>query len=164
MKVSDWPLSEKDRGLAGGMAHVCPVSEEDRMAAAKADLQKEIQVKVNACGLATDGKCRGENFLLFSSIFFSLSKSYSRWQQALQGVQASFSPTMLSSSSWGNPRHLQAGGICNPFRESWAYRRTFSQMDISGTPPGSNCSKPISKSVRLCFVNSLIFCCSVKIM
>lgn len=35
---SDWPLSEKDLGRAGGMAHVCPVSEEDKMAAAKADL------------------------------------------------------------------------------------------------------------------------------
>lgn len=42
MKDSDWPLSEKDLGLAGGMAHVCPVSEDDRMAAAKADLQMEI--------------------------------------------------------------------------------------------------------------------------
>lgn len=41
MKDSD-PLSEKDLSLAGGMAHVCPVSEEDRMAAAKADLQMEI--------------------------------------------------------------------------------------------------------------------------
>lgn len=40
LKVLDWPLSEKDLGLAGGMAHVCPVSEDDRMAAAKADLWK----------------------------------------------------------------------------------------------------------------------------
>lgn len=37
-KDSDWSLSEKDLGRAGGMAHVCPVSEEDKMAAAKADL------------------------------------------------------------------------------------------------------------------------------
>ncbi len=37
-KDSDWPLSEKDLGRAGGMAHVCPVSEDDKMAAAKADL------------------------------------------------------------------------------------------------------------------------------
>lgn len=134
MKVSDWPLSEKDRGLAGGMAHVCPVSEEDRMAAAKADLRKEIQAKVNACGLATDFKCRGGNFPQFSSFFFSLSEFYSQWQQA------SFSPTMLYSSSWGTPRHLQAGGICNPFGESLAYRRTFAQMDMPVTPPGNNCS------------------------
>lgn len=40
-KDSDRSLSEKDLGLAGGRAHVCPVSEEDKMAAAKADLQKE---------------------------------------------------------------------------------------------------------------------------
>lgn len=40
-KDSDWPLSEKDLGRAGGMAHVCPVSEEDKMAAAKADLRVE---------------------------------------------------------------------------------------------------------------------------
>lgn len=39
MKVSDCSVSEKDLGRAGGMAHVCPVSDEDRMAAAKADLQ-----------------------------------------------------------------------------------------------------------------------------
>lgn len=38
MKDSDLSLSEKDLGLAGGMAHVCPVSEEDKMAAARADL------------------------------------------------------------------------------------------------------------------------------
>lgn len=41
LKVSDWPLSEKDLGLAGGMAQVCPVSEDDRMAAANADLWKQ---------------------------------------------------------------------------------------------------------------------------
>lgn len=35
---SDGWLSENDLGLAGGMAHVCPVREEDKMAAAKADL------------------------------------------------------------------------------------------------------------------------------
>ena len=38
MKDSDCSLSEKVLGLARGMAHVCPVSEEDKMAAAKADL------------------------------------------------------------------------------------------------------------------------------
>lgn len=38
VKVSDCSVSEKDLGRAGGMAHVCPVSDEDRMAAAKADL------------------------------------------------------------------------------------------------------------------------------
>lgn len=37
-KDSDWPLSEKDLGRTRGMAQVCPVSEEDKMAAAKADL------------------------------------------------------------------------------------------------------------------------------
>lgn len=42
-KDSDWPLSEKERGRAGGMAHVCPVSEDDKMAAAKADLSREEQ-------------------------------------------------------------------------------------------------------------------------
>lgn len=40
-KDSDWPLSEKDVGRTGGMAQVCPVSEEDKMAAAKADLWME---------------------------------------------------------------------------------------------------------------------------
>lgn len=44
LKVSDRPLSEKDLSLAGGMAHVCPVSEDDRMAAAKADLWKKEYV------------------------------------------------------------------------------------------------------------------------
>lgn len=39
MNTSDWLLSEKDLSLAGGMAHICPVREEDRMAAARADLQ-----------------------------------------------------------------------------------------------------------------------------
>lgn len=38
MKDSDRPLSEKDLGRTGGRAHACPVSEEDKMAAAKADL------------------------------------------------------------------------------------------------------------------------------
>lgn len=38
MKDSERSLSEKDLGRTGGMAHVCPVSEEDKMAAAKADL------------------------------------------------------------------------------------------------------------------------------
>lgn len=38
VKDSDWPLSDKDISRAGGMAHVCPVSEDDKMAAAKADL------------------------------------------------------------------------------------------------------------------------------
>lgn len=42
MKDSDWPLSEKDLGRMGGIAHVCPVSDEDQMAAAKADLEMEI--------------------------------------------------------------------------------------------------------------------------
>lgn len=38
VKDSDWPLSDTDISRAGGMAHVCPVSEDDKMAAAKADL------------------------------------------------------------------------------------------------------------------------------
>lgn len=47
VKMSDWLLSEKDLSLAGGIAHICPVSEEDRMAAAKADLQ--IKNIIRAC-------------------------------------------------------------------------------------------------------------------
>lgn len=39
MNTSDWLLSGEGSSLAGGIAHVCPVSEEDRMAAAKADLE-----------------------------------------------------------------------------------------------------------------------------
>lgn len=46
MKDSDWSLSERDLGRRGGMAHVCPVSEEDQMAAANADLWMEKQ---NTC-------------------------------------------------------------------------------------------------------------------
>lgn len=38
MKDSDRSLSENDLCRRGGMAHVCPVSDEDKMAAAKADL------------------------------------------------------------------------------------------------------------------------------
>lgn len=38
MKDCDRSLSDKDLGRVGGMAHVCPVSEDDKMAAAKADL------------------------------------------------------------------------------------------------------------------------------
>lgn len=43
VKFSDRLLSEKDMSLVGGIAHVCPVSEEDRMAAAKADLERKTQ-------------------------------------------------------------------------------------------------------------------------
>lgn len=43
MKFSDRLLSEKDLTLVGGIAHVWPVSEEDRMAAAKADLLRKTQ-------------------------------------------------------------------------------------------------------------------------
>lgn len=38
MKDSVRSVSEKDLGRIGGMAQVCPVSEEDKIAAAKADL------------------------------------------------------------------------------------------------------------------------------
>lgn len=38
MKDSDRSLSERDLGRAAGRAQVCPVSEDDKMAAAKADL------------------------------------------------------------------------------------------------------------------------------
>lgn len=48
VKMSDWLLSEKDLSLAGGIAHICPVSEEDRMAAAKADLQMKT-LPVSLC-------------------------------------------------------------------------------------------------------------------
>lgn len=57
LKVSDWPLSEKDLGLTGGMAHVCPVSEDDRMAAAKADLWKqEHQLRIQSA-VTKEGSC-----------------------------------------------------------------------------------------------------------
>lgn len=39
MNTSDWLRSGEESSLAGGIAHVCPVSEEERMAAAKADLE-----------------------------------------------------------------------------------------------------------------------------
>lgn len=36
--IDEWSLSEKDLGRLGGRAQVCPVKEEDKMAAAKTDL------------------------------------------------------------------------------------------------------------------------------
>lgn len=38
MKDSDRSLSENDLCRTGGMAHVCPVRDEEKMAAANADL------------------------------------------------------------------------------------------------------------------------------
>lgn len=46
-KDSERSVSEKDRGRVGGMAHVCPVREEERIAAANADLWMPAQALCN---------------------------------------------------------------------------------------------------------------------
>lgn len=61
VKMSDWLLSEKDLTLVGGIAHICPVSEEDRMAAAKADLQmktlsQHVLITMSNSDLQSQGK------------------------------------------------------------------------------------------------------------
>lgn len=65
VKMSDWLLSEKDLSLVGGIAHICPVSEEDRMAAAKADLQMKtlpepVFITCNCIGGNSDLKSQGK--------------------------------------------------------------------------------------------------------
>lgn len=62
VKMSDWLLSEKDLSLAGGIAHICPVSEEDRMTAAKADLQMKTlpEPVFITCNCNPDFKSQGK--------------------------------------------------------------------------------------------------------
>lgn len=62
MNTSDWLLSGEESSLAGGIAHVCPVSEEERMAAAKADL--ETSTSSGPVFITCDGNLQAKRFTL----------------------------------------------------------------------------------------------------
>lgn len=71
-----------------------------------------------------------QNFHSFSPTSLKLGHS---WRLSIV-FQATFSPAMLSSSSWETPTCSQVRRTCNHFSKSWAYPRTCTQMDVPEKP------------------------------